>query len=263
MKRMKRTSDYEVTLQIKSDSFLRTPRESQRNWMVNRSMKEFADELEHLSAISIDLIAGTDSVGNLQDRTHRALTDDEIMEDWQIPVMKAMAAMVTEAHGDVLEIGFGRGIGSDFIQAGDVASHTIIECNETIVDRCRQWHQKYPDATIRVVPGLWQDVIDTLAEFDGIFFHTYPLNEADFVQQVAQSSTFAEHFFVAAAKHLRPGGVFTYMTNESDSLSRAHQRALLKSFDSFSMSVLDGLEIPEDTSDAMWTRSIVMVKAIK
>ena len=63
--------------------------------------------------------------------------------------------------------------------------------------------------------------------FDGIFFHTYPLNEAEFVEQVAQSSTFAEHFFPVAAEHLNPGGVFTYLTNEIDSFSRPHQRALL------------------------------------
>ncbi|NIP94473.1 MAG: class I SAM-dependent methyltransferase, partial [Akkermansiaceae bacterium] len=59
---------------------------------------------------------------------------------------------------------------------------------------------------------------------------TYPLTEEEFVNYVAQSSTFAEHFFDTAAAHLRPGGVFTYLTNEIDSLSRAHQRALLKRF---------------------------------
>ena len=118
MKRIKRTSDYELTLQIKHENFLRTPRESQRNWLVNRRIKELVDELEHLTGVSADLIAGADSVGNLQDRTHRPLPDNEIMEDWQIPVMKEMAAMVTEDHGDVLEIGFGRGIASDFIPGG-------------------------------------------------------------------------------------------------------------------------------------------------
>ncbi len=38
------------------------------------------------------------------------------MEDWQTPLMQAMARHVTETHGDVLEIGFGRGVSAEFIQ---------------------------------------------------------------------------------------------------------------------------------------------------
>ena len=37
----------------------------------------------------------------------------KIWEDWQLPLMQAMAGIVTETHGEVLEIGFGRGGFSD------------------------------------------------------------------------------------------------------------------------------------------------------
>ena len=43
--------------------------------------------------------------------------------------------------------------------------------------------------------------------------------EQEFVEFVANSSTFAEHFFSTASQHLRPGGRFTYLTNEIDSLN--------------------------------------------
>lgn len=262
-KRIKRTADFEWVLQIKNDQFIPAPRETQRNWLLNRAIKEAADELQHLHELSKTFVPGTDGSSGLEDRTQRALADHEIMEDWQIPVMEAMAREVTKAPGDVLEIGFGRGIGSDFIQAGGVEKHTIIECNETVIERFDSWRTQYADRAIEMVPGMWQDVIGDLGLFDGIFFHTYPLNENEFIEQVVQSSTFAEHFFSVAARHLKPGGVFTYLTNESDSLSRPHQRALLQEFDSFSLSRVDGLKVPEDTKDAMWADSMIVVGARK
>lgn len=263
-RRTKRTPHFELSLEIREDTFLRPPRESQRNWLLNRLVKETSDELEHLDEIAKTFVPGRDNVAGLSDRTSGDLGDHEIMEDWQIPIMEAMASIVTGAHGDVLEVGFGRGIGSDFIQAKGVASHTIIECNPSVITRFESWQARQSPATeIRLVPGRWQDVIDSLSQFDGIFFHTYPLNESEFVQYVAQSSTFAEHFFCVAACHLRPNGVFTYLTNETDSLSRAHQRALFAHFRSISLSRVEDLDVPTDTADSMWSNSMVIVRAEK
>lgn len=262
-RRVKRANSFELVLEVSDNDFLRTPREGQRNWMLNRVMKETSDELEHLNQISKHFVAGADAVAGLQDRTERPLDDNEIMEDWQIPIMEAMAGIVTESGGDVLEIGFGRGIGSTFIQSGNPASHTIIECNPSVIERFDTWQQKHSGRDIRLAPGLWQDVMGELGPFDGIFFHTYPLNEAEFVDTVVQSSTFAEHFFEAAATHLKTGGVFTYLTNEIDSLGRAHQRALWKHFRSFTLSMVSDLRVPEDTTDAMWSDSMVIVRAVK
>jgi guanidinoacetate N-methyltransferase len=185
------------------------------------------------------------------------------MEDWQAPVMKRMAELACASQGDVLEIGFGRGVGSDYIQACKPASHTVIECNDSVVDRFQTWAKQHGGADIRLSHGLWQDELPKLGQFDGLFFHTYPLNEDDFIQQVAKSSTFAEHFFEHAARHLKPGGVFVYLTMEGDSIGRAHQRALLQHFSSVSLSVLDGLDIPSDTRDAHWVNQMLMVAAVK
>ena len=262
VQKIKRHKDFEISLQIKQDTFIRPPREAQRNWILNRSLKEFADDLIHLDSLAKEFIQGADRLG-FEDRTDKSLADDEIMEDWQTPIMKAMAEIVTATHGDILEIGFGRGIASDFIQEGNVKSHTIIECNDSVIDRFYNWQQKYPHRDLKIIKGKWQDVTDSLEQYDGVFFHTYPLNQEEFLNYVVQSVTFAEHFFPVAAKVLRKGGIFTYLTNEVDSLSRAHQRLIFRYFSSFSLSLMESLNIPEDSQDSLWGNSMVIIKAVK
>jgi len=82
------------------------------------------------------------------------------------------------------------------------------------------------------------------------------------MKYVNESITFAEHFFPVASKHLNKGGGFTYFSNEIDSLSREHQRLLLKHFSSFNIQKID-LEMPDDVRDLWWANSMVVVKAIK
>lgn len=86
-------------------------------------------DLEALHGVAGRFVPGID-FNAIGERTQGDLSDDQIMEDWLIPLMQAMAAEEPATHGDVLEIGFGRGVSSDFIQAGGVKSHTIVECND-------------------------------------------------------------------------------------------------------------------------------------
>jgi len=185
------------------------------------------------------------------------------MEDWQIPVMREMARAVASEAGDILEIGMGRGIASSFIQEYKPRSHTLVECNDHIVGRFDEWKAQYPDRDIKMLHGMWQDRLDDMSQYDGLLFHTYPLNEEEFVSQVVKGVTFAEHFFATAASLLRPGGVFTYLTNETDSFSRAHQRALFNHFSEVSLSLIKDLDIPEDTEDALWYPQMVLVRVQK
>ena len=184
------------------------------------------------------------------------------MEDWQLPLMEAMAEIAARSGGDVLEIGFGLGVSASLMQRHGVRSHTIVECNPSVIERYEQWLGAYPGRNIRMVPGLWQDVIGELGQFDSIFFHTYALDEDESVELLARSVTFAAHFFPAAAEHLRPGGVFTYLTGEIDSLSRAHQRLLLERFSSFRVQRV-ALRVPDDVRDAWWADSMAVVEAVK
>lgn len=261
-RRIKRFADFELAMNIKNPEFIRTPRDYQRNWLLNRSINEFASDIIALDPIAAKFVKGS-QVQSMEDRTQAELDDMEIMEDWQIPIMQAMAEVVTEKRGDILEIGFGRGIGSGLIQACGANTHTIIECNHSIVERFERWRAVYPGQQIDMEVGLWQDVLPKLGDYDGIFFHTYPLKEQDYVEQIADSATFAEHFFEHAAAHLREGGIFTYLSNEIDSLSRHHQRILFKHFTSIQMSVATDLNLPEEVKDQWWADSMVIVKAVK
>lgn len=261
-RKLRRTRDYELVLQIKNESFIKPPRDAQRNWLLNKAMAEFSYDLDALDQQATRFIEGGNEAVNFEDRTNTVLSDDDIMEDWQINLMKAMAEDVTQSHGDVLEIGFGRGIGSDFIQEMGVTSHTIVEVNDSVVERYHKWRKKYPDSQFKLLHGLWQDKVNEFEMYDGIFFHTFPLNEADYIEQVVKSVTFAEHFFPTASKHLRSGGAFSYMTNEIDSLSREHQRLLLQHFSSFSLRVVK-FQLPADVQDTWWIDQMIAVRAVK
>jgi guanidinoacetate N-methyltransferase len=139
LRKLKRLRDFELSLQISNDQFIRPPREGQRNWLINKAMNEFVADLTELDKLAKRFVPGADNAIHITDRSQSVLSDEEIMENWQIPLMQAMAAVVTEQAGDVLEVGFGRGISADYIQKGKVRSHTIVECNDTIVERFHQW----------------------------------------------------------------------------------------------------------------------------
>lgn len=260
-RKLRRAAGYELVLDIRDEGFVRPPREAQRHWLLNRFVREAADDLERLDALAKRFVPGGERDLPPDLRT-APLTDAQIMEDWQLPLMEAMAAIAARSGGDVLEIGFGRGISAELIQRRGVRSHTIVECNPTIVERFEGWRAAYPEREIRVAPGLWQDVVAGLGQFDAVFFHTYALDEDESVELLARSVTFAANFFPAAAEHLRPGGVFTYLTGEIDSLARAHQRLLLDHFSSVRLQRVP-LQVPDDVQDAWWADSMMVVEAVR
>ena len=260
-RRIRRHPKFEVTVNIKDDGFIRPPRDGQRQWLLNQAVEEFSDNLVQLDTHAAAFVPGSEA-HRFEDRTQRNLGDDDIMEDWQLPMMRAMADIATRQHGDVLEIGFGRGVSADYIQERGVRSHTIIECNDSVVDRFNKWREQYPEQEIRLVHARWQDALQQLSRYDAIFFHTYPLTEAEYIEQALNSATFAEHFFETAANLLYEGGVFTYLSNEIDSLSRRHQRALFRHFSRIAISVVP-LVIPSDVKDTWWSDSMVAVEATR
>ena len=261
-KQVRRHDDFELTLDIQNPDFIRPPRDAQRRWLLNRSLSEFIWDLEHLHGLASQMVPGSE--GTLaHDRTNGTLSDAEIMEDWQIPVMEAMARIAGTTGGDVLEVGFGRGVSADMIQRYPVRSHTIVECNDSVVDRFTAWRAAHADRDIRLIHGRWQDTVAQFGIYDAVFFHTYPLNADEMLEYVARSVTFAEHFFETAASHLRDGGVFTYLTNEIDSLSRAHQRLIFRHFRKVELQVVGPLDISRDSRDDLWGASMVVVAATR
>lgn len=269
--RIERRPSFVLSLDVREEQFIATADPAQQNWVMTRAMEELADDLEHLDAVARRFVGGSERPQIVVDWAgSQARYDDaqliidgqQVMQDWERPYMEAMANVVTETHGDVLEIGFGMGISASYIQALGVRSYTVIECNDDVMQRFEQWRARYVGRDIRLVPGKWQDVIDSLGSFDGIFFDTYPLSEEEFEQYVIRDATFGQHFFAAAARHLRAGGILTYYSNEIDSVSRRHQRALFEHFSSVCFSVCRPLFPPSDCN-YWWADSMVVVKAVK
>lgn len=261
MKKVRRSPSFEFTLDIKDDGFIRPPADGQRHWLLNRFVREAASDLDALDGVASRFVPGG-SRDLPADMRQADLSDQQIMEDWQLPLMREMARIAGGTGGDVLEVGFGRGVSATLIQEYAPRSHTIIECNDAIVGRFEAWKADYPGRDIRLAHGLWQDVIGDLGSFDAVFFHTYALDEDEAIEHVARSVTFAEHFFHTAAEHLVDGGVFTYLTNEIDSLSRSHQRLLFEHFRSFRLHVVP-LDMPEDVMDAWWADSMAVIEVVK
>ena len=105
------------------------------------------------------------------DEEHLPEQELEVMMAWEVPLMERSAEFVCENGGDILEIGFGMGIASDFVQSHKPASHTIIELHPQIADRAREWAINKPNVTI--IEGDWINEIESLGTFDGIFYDTY------------------------------------------------------------------------------------------
>ena len=94
----------------------------------------------------------------------------EVMMDWEDGIMQKSAEYVCQSKGDVLEIGFGMGICSDYIQAQGVNSHTIIEIHPQILERLNTWASSKSNVT--VIEGDWSSV-GGLSTYDGIFLDTF------------------------------------------------------------------------------------------
>jgi len=263
--------DVEIDVEFLRSSYIDAPRAAQRHWVTNRAVEELLEQLHHLDLIAPNfvssdtrrIIAPGDWSGSEVTFVDGQLLieDQQVMQDWEAPLMQRMAEVVTQSHGDVLEIGFGLGLSAAFIEACGVRSHTIVELNEDVAEVARTWAAAQ-EGDIEVVSGHWDQQVSQLGLFDGVFWDAFPTSETEFDDYVLRDSTVAEAFFPAAAAHLRPGGVFTYYSNERDSLSRRHQRSLLRYFTSFSVEVLGGLVPPPDC-EYWWTDSMCVVKAVK
>ena len=93
----------------------------------------------------------------------------EVMMDWEAPIMEKSAEYICQSKGDILEIGFGMGICSDYIQAQGVNSHTIVEIHPQIIQKLNVWANSKSNVT--VVEGDWNSV--SLSSYDGIFLDTF------------------------------------------------------------------------------------------
>ena len=257
-----------VTLKVDADRFSK-PDRGYGEYIARRAMREFHLDLLHADKLAATALPGSMRkimAGDLRDQSEShddvelVIDGQQVMQAWEHPYMVKLASIASASGGSVLEIGFGMGISASAIQDAGVRSHTIIECHPDVQMRFQNWRAAYPRNDIILVEGKWQDHLHDLSKFDAILFDAYPLNEREWSEHYVNDVTYANHFFHAAARHLNPGGVFTYYSNEIDSMSRAHQRALFACFEEVNLSVINGLEPPKDCH--YWqTTSFLVVEA--
>lgn len=265
--------EFTVRLEATGPSFAQAPTGFQREWLLGRAVLEFGNDLSHLSRTMRALVPGLErppitdhweTSSAAYDDAELLIHDQQVMQAWERPLMKALAETAAQSHGDVLEVGFGMGISASLIQAVGVRSYTIVECNDQVIRRFEQWKAGYPGRDIRLIEGRWQDVVGELGRYDGILLDTYPLSQEEYLRNEVAGTAYTHcgEFFPVAARVLEPGGVFTYFTCEIDTLSRGHQRLLLEHFDRFTVSVVRGLEPPVGCQ-YWWADSMAVVEAHK
>ena len=131
----------------------------------------------------------------------KIVTDDgrEVMMSWEAPIMEKSAEYICQSKGDILEIGFGMGICSDYIQAQGVNSHTIVEIHPQVIERLKAWAEDKDNVTI--VVGDWNSA--DLGTYDGIFLDTY-------------GDLSLDNFKAFALSKAKDGARITYWNNEEN-----------------------------------------------
>ena len=96
-------------------------------------------------------------------------SQEQVMMEWEKPYMEAMVEKLNPS-GDVLEIGFGMGYSANAIQKFDINSHTIIEDDENVLKKLKEWAplQKHK---VNIIEGCWQTHLPSMTQkFDNFFF---------------------------------------------------------------------------------------------
>lgn len=149
----------------------------------------------------------------------------QVMQAWEEPYMEMLAEIVSQNGGTVLEIGFGMGISSYYIQKiNKIDLHIIIEAHPDIAKYAmKMFRKEIGNERIIIINSFWENIVSYLKHegFDGILFDTSPLD-----QEVKFYHFFP--FFKEAYKLLKKGGIFTYFSDEAKKFSSKHLKELHK-----------------------------------
>ena len=178
----------------------------------------------------------------------------KVMYNWEKPLMKEFARVVTETRGDVLEVGYGMGIAAEYIQQFGVKSHTIVEAHTEIFKTALEW-KKQKKGNIILINDFWQNVTNHFHHYDTIFYDSF--SPTDCIEK--DSFLFFE---LSAGKFLRPGGRLTFWY-PSNVLPEKYQRVLLQHFNSLSIHLVKGLEPTEECMKQGFKHSMIIPVAYK
>ena len=145
-------------------------------------------------------MAFKDEILTFEDTKIVSENDIEVMMSWESDIMEKSSEFICHNKGDILEIGFGMGICSNYIQAQGVSSHTIIEIHPQIIEKLKVWASGKSNVTI--VEGDWSSV-SGLSTYDGIFLDTFGDDNLD-------------KFKAFALSKIKSGGKITYWNNKEE-----------------------------------------------
>ena len=150
----------------------------------------------------MDVVVGTHTYTRTHARTHaqthertNALTNAQGLEG--IP-SEAVGPPEGPPGRRVLNVGFGMGIIDSALARRGPGHHTIIEAHPAVYAKMVEagWTTR-PNVTVAF--GRWQDVIQSLGTFDGIFFDTYGEYYADM-----------KEFHDLLPRVLNPRGIYSF-----------------------------------------------------
>ena len=177
----------------------------------------------------------------------------QVMQEWERPLMRALAENVAGSGKAILEVGFGMGICAEEVWKIGCSSYTVIEAHPVIAQNAREWLAS-SNREGTVIEGFWEDVVDELpnSSFDGIVFDTYPLNE---------SERSRNHFsFIPKAKRLLANkGVFTYYSDEAANFRNEHLQLLLSNYKHIKLDRVSCLNPPDNCE--YWSEKYMIIPA--
>jgi protein arginine N-methyltransferase 2 len=133
--------------------------------------------------------------------TEDLLLDEEgkfIMMEWERPIMKQAAKDICKNGGDVLNVGFGMGIIDSYIEQYSIKTHWIIEAHPEVQKKIldKGWGEK---KHVKLIFQPWQEVLNKLPKFDGIYFDTWDEDQNPFNEYISYI--------------LKPKGVYSFFNN--------------------------------------------------
>lgn len=106
-----------------------------------------------------------------------------IMMNWETDIMRESSNIICSKGGDILNIGFGLGLIDGFIQNHKIKSHTVIECHPDVINNILE-SEWIKNKNINFIFDKWQNKINNLNKFDGVFYDTWKDEDELFMMNV-------------------------------------------------------------------------------
>jgi len=179
----------------------------------------------------------------------------QVVQYWERPLMERMGKAVSVNGGHVLEIGFGLGMSANVILASGCTSYTVIEAHPEIANRARKLLSRTDIPHTTVIEGFWEDVIRDLPSesFDGILFDTCPISET-------QRDIWYRAFNDFAPRFLKPGGIYTYFSNQDGDGPLREWPSLAKDFSSI---IVEEVPVNPSSNCDYWRSSTILMPILK